>query len=80
MHRNRTIRTFGLRAAELNPVGGGGTSFRVVFEWLATLPELPRALIMITDGECSDFGDEPAVPVLWILTESNPRRARTATA
>lgn len=60
-------------AADLKPVGGGGTSFRVVFEWLVTLPELPRALVMITDGECSDYGEEPGVPVLWILTQSNPR-------
>lgn len=60
-------------AAELNPVGGGGTSFRVVFEWVVTLPELPRALVMITDGECEDYGQEPEIPVLWILTQSNPR-------
>jgi predicted metal-dependent peptidase len=60
-------------AAELNPVGGGGTSFRVVFEWVVTLPELPRALVMITDGECEDYGQEPGIPVLWVLTQSNPR-------
>jgi predicted metal-dependent peptidase len=60
-------------AKDLNPIGGGGTSFRVVFEWLEALPEPPTAVVMVTDGHCADFGTEPAVPVLWILTESHPK-------
>ncbi len=57
---------------DLKPQGGGGTSFRVVFEWLNAQPEQPRACIMITDGYCNDWGPEPEVPVLWILTAPLP--------
>jgi hypothetical protein len=44
----------------------------VVFEWVETLPEPPRALVMVTDGHCGDFGRDPGIPVLWILTARNP--------
>jgi predicted metal-dependent peptidase len=57
--------------ADFNPQGGGGTSFRVVMEWLAESEKQPRALIMMTDGYCSDFGEPPACPVLWVLTIQN---------
>lgn len=58
-------------AEELKPMGGGGTSFRVVMEWLAESGEQPKALIMVTDGWCSDFGEAPPCPVLWVLTHRN---------
>jgi predicted metal-dependent peptidase len=58
---------------DLKPQGGGGTSFRVVFEWLATLEAPPRCCIMITDGYSDDFGRDPGVPVLWVLTAPHPR-------
>lgn len=61
--------------SELNPVGGGGTSFSVVFDWFKKHPEATenvRAIVMVTDGHCTDFGEEPDLPVLWILTEKNP--------
>jgi len=56
---------------ELRPRGGGGTSFRVVFEWLAVQEESPRAIVMVTDGYCSDYGAAPEIPVLWVLTRPN---------
>lgn len=54
----------------LNPVGGGGTDFRPVFEYLASRPEDPPAcLIYLTDlwGTFPDF--EPDFPVLWVATD-----------
>jgi predicted metal-dependent peptidase len=61
-----------LEAEELHPEGGGGTSFRVVFDWLKTLEgEPPKAIIMVTDGHSRDFGEQPDIPVLWVLTATN---------
>jgi len=31
----------------------------------------PRAIIYVTDGYCSDFGEPPECPVLWVLTRTN---------
>jgi predicted metal-dependent peptidase len=56
---------------ELQPRGGGGTSFGVVFAWLAQQEEPPRAIVMVTDGWCHDYGTEPGIPVLWVLTRKN---------
>jgi predicted metal-dependent peptidase len=55
-------------AADLDPKGGGGTSFGVVMDWVAKEEPLPRALVMVTDGCCNDYGEDPGIPVLWVLT------------
>jgi predicted metal-dependent peptidase len=61
---------------DLSPKGGGGTSFRVVFEWLATQDDSEtKGIVMVTDGHCHDYGTPPDIPVLWILTQTNPRFA-----
>lgn len=57
---------------EMIPVGGGGTSFHVVFRQLKGLEEeeLPRVLIVITDGY-APYPEESAargVPVIWLIT------------
>lgn len=57
---------------DLKPQGGGGTSFRVVFDWIAAQETQPKCCIMITDGYSNDFGPEPSVPVLWVLTAPHP--------
>jgi predicted metal-dependent peptidase len=50
--------------------GGGGTSFRPPFEWLADHEETPACLIYLTDLY-GDFPDEaPDYPVLWATGES----------
>ena len=55
----------------LNPVGGGGTRFAAIFEWLEQNPlEDLQCIIVLTDMQCSDYGNEPDVPVLWISTQS----------
>jgi predicted metal-dependent peptidase len=60
-------------AEELDPQGGGGTKFSVVFEWVVEQEEHPRGIVMVTDGHCSDYGNDPGIPVLWVLTQKNAR-------
>lgn len=54
---------------DIKPVGGGGTSFRCVFEKLKELAHAPAWIVMLTDGYCDDFGEDPGIPVMWILTK-----------
>lgn len=57
---------------DLDPVGGGGTSFAPVFRWLAEREDPVRAVLYVTDGCCDDFGEPPPCEVLWVLLEENP--------
>jgi predicted metal-dependent peptidase len=51
---------------DLNPVGGGGTDFRPVFQWVEQAGLAPGCLIYLTDLECHAFPErEPDYPVLW---------------
>lgn len=50
--------------------GGGGTDFAPVFKWIAEQNIEPVAIVFLTDLECSSFGEEPNVPVLWVTTEN----------
>ncbi len=56
----------------ITPVGGGGTSFQVIFDYVNTAmrDEPPASIVILTDGY-APFPDEKAangIPVLWILT------------
>ncbi|MBP3731605.1 MAG: hypothetical protein J6I40_09075 [Mailhella sp.] len=51
------------------PVGGGGTDFRPVPEYIEELGVKPACLLWFTDLECDRFPEEPAYPVLWITPE-----------
>lgn len=56
------------------PVGGGGTSFEVIFEYLDNKlkDNLPRVIVIITDGY-ADFPEESKaldVPVIWLIVDS----------
>jgi predicted metal-dependent peptidase len=56
------------------PVGGGGTSFTPVFEYVAQMPNPPMGLILVTDGYCSVYQkDEPSCGVLWMLTDMDAK-------
>ena len=58
----------------LDPVGGGGTSHRCVFEWLAKSDEAFACVICLTDLE-TRFPDEvPDVPVLWAVLGDSARQ------
>lgn len=51
-----------------NPKGGGDTNFRPAFAWIAENLSDVSAVLYLTDMMTSDFGDEPACPVLWCKT------------
>lgn len=55
------------------PVGGGGTDFKCIFDYVKKLPEcdLPSDIIVFTDGDAV-FPDESmaiGISVLWLLTD-----------
>jgi len=52
-----------------NPKGGGGTAFSPVFRFMEEQDINPVSCVFLTDLECSDFGDAPDYPVLWVSTE-----------
>jgi len=55
-------------------VGGGGTDFRPVFEWvekvLSPMEGPPDAIIYLTDGYGSFPKRAPGCPVLWLIPEN----------
>lgn len=59
---------------KIRPVGGGGTSFSVVFSRMTEyFEEKPECIIILTDGY-ADFPEEEralGVPVLWIIIDSD---------
>ena len=50
--------------------GRGGTEFTPVIDYLKENHPNVAALVYLTDLECSDFGEEPHFPVLWITTNA----------
>ncbi len=49
------------------PRGGGGTSFRPVFEWIAEHHLRPDLLVYFTDAEGAFPAQMPAYPVIWLV-------------
>ena len=54
---------------ELNPVGGGGTDFKPVFNYIKDNNYSPACLIYLTDLQGRFPDKAPDYPVLWISTE-----------
>lgn len=52
----------------IEPHGGGGTAFSPVFADIEEKNIDPVACIFLTDLYCSDYGDKPPYPVLWVST------------
>ncbi len=51
----------------LDLIGGGGTDFRPVFEWVENEGVDPACLVYLTDLECSLYPEiAPDYPVLWV--------------
>ena len=48
--------------------GGGGTRFSPAFNWINENAPDVEAAVYLTDLECSDYGEEPDYPVLWVST------------
>jgi len=64
------IEAFGDR--QINPVGGGGTDFAPVFDYVEENEINPAWLVYHTDGECNSYpAVEPEYPVIWICTGEN---------
>lgn len=68
----------------IHPIGGGGTSFKAVFDYVQTdmTDNLPAYVIILTDGY-AEFPEEKAamgIPVLWMITnrDINPPWGKTA--
>lgn len=55
----------------VEPHGGGGTAFSPVFAYIAEQGINPAACVFLTDLCCSDFGDAPDYPVLWVSTHAD---------
>lgn len=55
----------------IHPAGGGGTSFRPGFDYMEENEIVPKCVVYATDGYCSDYPDDPGVPVLWLVIEKN---------
>ena len=53
---------------QLNPKGGGGTSFKPPFKFVEEQKLDPSCLIYLTDLCSSQFPEEPDYPVLWAQT------------
>ena len=50
---------------KLTATGRGGTKFAPAFKWIDENASDASAIVYLTDLDCSDFGPEPAAPVLW---------------
>lgn len=57
---------------KLMPKGGGGTDFRPGFTYIDKNGLEPRAVVYLTDGECSLFPTSPDFPVLWAKFGHSP--------
>jgi predicted metal-dependent peptidase len=49
------------------PVGGGGTDPRCMMRYLKAENINPDCIIMLTDGEIPDWGNDWTAPILWVV-------------
>lgn len=49
---------------------GGGTDFKAVMDHIINGGENYAAIVFITDGYTSSWGNDPGIPVLWAITGS----------
>lgn len=52
---------------DLNPKGGGGTSFIPPFAEIEKMSLDPVFVVYLTDGYCNRFPEEPPYPVIWVV-------------
>lgn len=53
-------------------VGGGGTDFKPVFDWISRMGQRPDSLIYFTDAVGEFPSEAPAYPVLWLVKGNAP--------
>ena len=62
-----------LKIGDIIPVGGGGTDYKCIFQYLSESQTAPSCLVIFTDGRAA-FPDESEarnIPVLWLFSDSN---------
>jgi len=53
---------------EYEPAGGGGTDFDAIFDYLKDIGNVPKRLIVFTDGyPCGSWGDPDYCDTTWII-------------
>lgn len=53
---------------EYQPMGGGGTDFDAIFDYLKSVGNVPKRLICFTDGyPCGSWGDPDYCDTTWII-------------
>lgn len=57
--------------SELKPTGGGGTDYAPVMKEMKKLVGEVKGLVVVTDGFCASFGEQPPCDVLWVLTKDH---------
>jgi predicted metal-dependent peptidase len=57
------------------PRGGGGTDPRCMMRYLKAENITPDCIIMLTDGEIPNWGDEWNAPILWVVVNSRDIQA-----
>ena len=53
--------------ASTKPMGGGGTDPRAMMKHMKEKHIKPECIIMLTDGEIYDWGNEWEAPILWVI-------------
>ncbi len=56
---------------EYELMGGGGTDFGCIYEYLKEQGEVPVRLIVFTDGYCHNWGDPDYCDTTWIIYDNN---------
>jgi len=57
------------------PKGGGGTDPRCMMRYLKAENITPDCIIMLTDGEIPNWGDEWNAPILWVVVNNRDIQA-----
>jgi predicted metal-dependent peptidase len=53
---------------EYEPMGGGGTDFDAIFDYLKKIGNVPKRLVVFTDGfPCGSWGDSDYCDTTWII-------------
>ena len=52
------------------PMGGGGTDPRAMMQYMKEKNISPECIIMLTDGEIYDWGNEWEAPIMWVICNS----------
>lgn len=64
---------------EIVPIGGGGTSFQIIFDYLKEklYSDPPRAILIFTDGYAAwpKESDALGIPVLWMISKGGRANA-----